>query len=239
MARGPETAGPRPVRGRPLKRLRYDEKLWAKIAALWHRERVREEYEASGWDRAAARKRANEEALEVARRNGWRGDLAALKGDLAELLTSELPTLGKRSGGHYWEEMLRDDLLALLEYPADALRSHLESYLRDEVRLRGRFAGREGFYKLALIISHTPCMDHIDKRNAFLAAVTEVGHDETYCDPELLRVLMHFLRGYTHKPFETRLGVSMPGTEPKRFTLAERGRRWLRSRSSRTRPLGP
>ncbi|MDH3628540.1 MAG: hypothetical protein OEV00_02075 [Acidobacteriota bacterium] len=218
---------PRPRQGRQLKRLRYDETLWAKIVALWHRERVREEYEASGWERSQARKKANQEALEVARQNGWRGEMADLKGDLAQLLTSDLPSLGRRTGGQYWEEMLRDDLLALLGHDPAMLRTQLMTYLRDEVRIRGRFSGREGFYKMALIISYTPCMDHIDHRNAFVEALTEIGHDEEFCDPELFKVLMKFLRAYTHKPFETRLGLSMPGTEPKRFGLAERGRRWL------------
>jgi hypothetical protein len=53
-------------------------------------------------------------------------------------------------------------------------------------------------------------MEHLERRNAFIAALGEIGHDSRLCDTEMYKVVMQFSRQYTLQPFETRLGFSMP-----------------------------
>ena len=79
----------------PLKSQSRDRLFWAKLTALWHRERMREVYAKTGVSPADARHRANREALDVAHKNGWRGQLPQLKAALSELIVNELPGRGR------------------------------------------------------------------------------------------------------------------------------------------------
>ena len=54
----------------PLKSQHQDRLFWAKLTALWHRERMREVYAKTGMEPHDARHRANKEALDVAIKNG-------------------------------------------------------------------------------------------------------------------------------------------------------------------------
>jgi len=204
---------PEPARGnRPLRSVRHDPYLWAKITALWHRERIRDQYAASGYSERQARHMANQEAVEIARSHGWKGNVRDLKSQLAQLITRDVPGLGRRRGAGpvYWEEALREDLLRVLSRDPERLRDELKDLLRRDVEQRGRFSGQLGLYRLGYIVSYVPTMDHLTHRNAFVATLIEVGHDYELCDRDLFRVVMKFLQQYTHKPFETRLGLSMP-----------------------------
>jgi hypothetical protein len=197
----------------PLKRQHEDPRFWAKLTALYHRERMREAYTASGERSHDARHRANREALEVAHRLGWRGNLPELKAELGELVVNDIPGRGKRDPGRrvrYWEEQVHVDLLRLLATQPATLKDELEFYLREEVQHRGRFSGRIGFYKLTHIVGYVPSMEHMEKRTAFLDALHAIGHDKMCCEREVYKVVLRLLRQYTRRPFETRLGVSMP-----------------------------
>jgi hypothetical protein len=197
----------------PLKRQHVDQMFWAKLTALWHRERMREVYISTGVEAHEARHRANREALEVAQKNGWTGQLPQFKTAMAELIVKELPSRGKVSPGHgvrYWEEQTHQDLMRILVLPAPQLEVELLGYLKDEVTRNGRFAGRTGFYKLTHIVGFMPTTEHLDKRQAFLRAINEIGHDRECADREIYRVVLRVLHTYTHKPFETRLGEPMP-----------------------------
>jgi hypothetical protein len=68
-------------------------------------------------------------------------------------------------------------------------------------------------------------MDHLAHRNAFVATLIEVGHDDELCDRDLFRVVLKFLHQYTHKPFESRLGQSMPDAPKGRRKPAAKRRR--------------
>lgn len=221
----------------PLKRLSADPLLWAKIAALWHRERVRGEYAASDHSTQLARKKANDEALEVARAHGFKGTLAELKKDLAELLVNDLPALRKRSsdGILYWEDVVQADMVRLLAGNPAHLRDGLKDYLREEVDLRGRFAGDVGLYRLIYVLGYVPAMEHLEQRNAFIAALGEIGHDSRMCDTEMYKVVMKYSRQYTLQPFETRLGFSMPKASGSR-PAASGGLGWRLRRLIRPRP---
>ena len=63
----------------PLKSQHMDPMFWAKLTALWHRERMRDLYVKTGEEPHEARHRANREALEIARKHGWAGQLPQLK----------------------------------------------------------------------------------------------------------------------------------------------------------------
>lgn len=197
----------------PLKSQHVDPNFWAKLTALWHRERMREVYVATGIDSAEARHRANREALEIAHKHGWSGQLPQLKAALSELIVNELPGRGKVRSGfgvRFWEERTHLDLMRILAHPAERLQQELVSFLKAEVELNGRLAGRTGFYKMTHIVGYMPTTDHMDKREAFLKALNEIGHDHTYADREIYRVVLRLLQAYTHRPFETRLGEPMP-----------------------------
>jgi len=197
----------------PLKSQHTDPQFWAKLAALWHRERMREVYAASGSPLHDARHRANREALEVARKHGWKGQLPQLKSALSELIVNDLPGRAKPRLGariRYWEEQTHKDMMRLLAHPAPKLEQELSIYLRDEVARHGRFAGRTGFYKLTLIVGYTPTTNFMEKREAFLRVLNEIGHDRECADIEIYRVTLRLLYAYTHRPFETRLGEPMP-----------------------------
>ena len=212
MRNQPDYGSPR---GLPLKRQSRDPRVWAKLTALYHRERMREVYTISGHYSHEARHRANHEALEVAHRLGWRGDLPQLKAELGELAVNEIPGRGKRDPGHgvrYWEEQVHVDLLRLLATDPVTLKDELEFYLREEVKRGGRFSGRNGLYKLTHIVGYVPSMEHMGRRTAFLHALHVIGNDRKCCDRELYKVVLRLLRQYTHRPFETRLGVSMPAS---------------------------
>ena len=56
-------------------------------------------------------------------------------------------------------------------------------------------------------------MDHLEQRNAFIAAMSEIGCDGDCCDRELYKCVMQLYHEFSHRPFETRLGFSMPGAE--------------------------
>ena len=197
----------------PLKSQHRDRIFWAKLTALWHRERIREVYIKTGVAPHDARHRANSEALDVARKNGWNGQLHQLKSELSELIVNELPGRGRPRPGagiHYWEEKTHRDIMRILAVPAPRLESELTSYLRTEVSRNGRFAGRTGFYKLTLIVGFLPTTDFLDKREAFLRALNMIGHDPLCAEREIYRVVLRLLKTYTHRPFETRLGEPMP-----------------------------
>ncbi len=197
----------------PLKSQRTDPQFWAKLTALWHRERMRDVYIATGEYPHDARHRANREALDVARKHGWNGQLPQLKAALSELIVNDLPGRGKPRPGmgiRYWEEQAHKDVMRILTYPAPQLEYELMSYLVKEVARNGRFTGRTGFYKLTLIVGLMPTTDFMDKREAFLRALNEIGHDPVCADREVYRVVLRLLQTYTHKPFETRLGEPMP-----------------------------
>lgn len=216
----------------PLKRLRHDPLFWAKITALWHRERVRDEYVASGYPSHEARKKANQEALEVARSRGWKGDLNDLKSQLGQLVANEIPELRRRGrpGIRYWEEVVHEDLLRMLESETENFKVELAGYLRNEALVRGRFSGHLGLYKLAFILGYVPSMDHLEKRNAFLATLLKVGHDLDLCDTKLFKIILRFSREFTLRPFETRLGFSMPRAERARRPAGPRPPEGKRSR---------
>ncbi len=197
----------------PLKSQHQDRIFWAKLTALWHRERMRDVYINSGETPHEARHRANREALDVAHRHGWRGQLPQLKAALGELIVNELPGRGRPQAGagiRYWEEKTHRDMMRMLSYPAPQLESELESYLLEEIAENGRLAGRNGFYKLTLIVGFMPTTEFIDKRAAFLRALNKIGHDPKCADREIYRVVLRLLQAHTHKPFETRLGEPMP-----------------------------
>jgi len=197
----------------PLKRQHVDQLFWAKLTALWHRERMREAYIASGVEPHEARHRANREAHEVALKHGWTGQLSQFKVALAELIVNELPNRGKRTPGQgvrYWEEQTHKDMMSILALAAPQLEVELVGYLKDEVARNGRLAGRTGFYKLTHIVGFMPTTEHHEKREAFLRALNEIGHDHACADREIYRVVLRVLHTYTHKPFETRLGEPMP-----------------------------
>ena len=207
------TSFSRPQKRLPLKSQHRDRLFWAKLTALWHRERMREVYSKSGASPADARHRANREALEVARKHGFNGQLPQLKAALSELIVNDLPGRGRPSPGmgiRYWEEQTHRDMMRILAYPASRLESELLAYLTEEVAQNGRLAGRTGFYKLTLIVGFLPTTDVMDKREAFLRALNRIGHDHTYADCEIYRVVLRLLQTYTHRPFETRLGEPMP-----------------------------
>lgn len=208
-------AGPygQPHRRLPLKSQHLDPQFWAKLTALWHRERMREIYVGTGIEPHEARHRANREALEVARKHGWAGHLPQLKAALSELIVNDLPARGKLRPGEgirFWEEQTHKDMMRILTLPAPRLEDELSGYLKDEVRRNGRLAGRTGFYKLTHIVGFMPTTEFMDKRVAFLRALNEIGHDPEYADKEIYRVALRLLHTYTHKPFETRLGEPMP-----------------------------
>lgn len=197
----------------PLKSQSRDRLFWAKLTALWHRERMREVYTRTGVSPADARHRANREALDVAHKNGWNGDLAQLKAALSELIVNELPGRGKLRPGtgiRFWEERTHRDIMRILAYPARRLESELTSYLMAEVAQNGRLTGRIGLYKLTLIVGFLPTTEFMDKREAFLRVLNRIGHDDEYADREIYRVVLRLLQTYTHRPFETRLGEPMP-----------------------------
>lgn len=197
----------------PLKSQHMDPQFWAKLTALWHRERMREVYVASGELPHDARHRANREALDVARKHGWHGQLPQFKAALSELIVNDLPGRGKPRPGmgiRYWEEQAQKDVMRILAFPAPRLEQELLSYLANEVAQNGRFAGRTGFYKLTLIVGFMPTTDYLDKREAFLRVLNEIGHDPVYADREIYRVVLRLLQAFTHRPFETRLGEPMP-----------------------------
>ena len=151
----------------PLKSQHMDPQFWAKLTALWHRERMREVYIASGELPHEARHRANREALDVARKHGWNGQLPQLKAALSELIVNDLPGRGKPRPGmgiRYWEEQAHEDVMRILAHPAPRLEQELLSYLINEVAQYGRLAGRTGFYKLTLIVGFMPTTDFMDKR---------------------------------------------------------------------------
>jgi hypothetical protein len=213
---------------RPLRSVRHDPFLWAKITALWHRERIRDQYMAAGYTERQARNQANQEAVEIARSHGWKGDVRELKAQLADLIAHELPTVGRVAGRGplYWEEAVRAELLRVLAHPPERLRDELKDFLRREVDVRGRFSGQLGLYRLGYVVSFVPTMDHLTHRNAFVATLIEVGHDDDLCDRDLFRMVLRFLHQYTHRPFESRLGQSMP--EETRGRKAARPKRRLR-----------
>ncbi len=197
----------------PLKSQSRDRLFWAKLTALWHRERMREVYARTGVSPADARHRANREALDVARKHGWNGQLPQLKAALSELVVNELPGRGKPSPGtgiRFWEEKTYRDIMRILAYPAARMENKLMLYLMEEVEQNGRLAGRIGFYKLTLIVGFLPTTEFMDKREAFLRVLNRIGHDHKYADREIYRVVLRLLQSYTHRPFETRLGEPMP-----------------------------
>jgi hypothetical protein len=197
----------------PLKSQSRDRLFWAKLTALWHRERMREVYTRTGVSPADARHRANREALDVARKHGWNGELAQLKAALSELIVNELPGRGKPRPGagiHFWEEKTYRDIMRILAYPTARMENSLMLYLMEEVEENGRLAGRIGFYKLTLIVGFLPTTEFMDKREAFLRVLNRIGHDSKYADREIYRVVLRLLQTYTHRPFETRLGEPMP-----------------------------
>ena len=197
----------------PLKSQSRDRLFWAKLTALWHRERMREVYARTGVSPADARHRANREALDVARKHGWNGELAQLKAALSELIVNELPGRGKPRPGagiHFWEEKTYRDIMRILAYPTARMENSLMLYLMEEVEENGRLAGRIGFYKLTLIVGFLPTTEFMDKREAFLRVLNRIGHDSKYADREIYRVVLRLLQTYTHRPFETRLGEPMP-----------------------------
>jgi hypothetical protein len=197
----------------PLRRLQSDRHLWAKVAALWHRERMREEYASAGYTPQAARKRANEEALELAKSRGWRGTLGDLKHQLSDLLDPKPPAGPQprwHRGTRYWEDVVRRDIRAMLARSPEDLRLALVEYLREEIRVRGRWTGQTGVYKMAFLVGFVPPMQFLRRRNAFIDGLSAIGHDPDLCDPELFRVVMRILRPYTMRPFESRQGFSMP-----------------------------
>ena len=197
----------------PLKSQSRDWLFWAKLTALWHRERMREVYVRTGVSPADARHRANREALDVARKHGWNGELAQLKAALSELIVNELPGRGKPRPGtgiHFWEEKTYRDIMRILAYPTARMENRLMLYLMEEVEENGRLAGRIGFYKLTLIVGFLPTTEFMDKREAFLRVLNRIGHDSKYADREIYRVVLRLLQTYTHRPFETRLGEPMP-----------------------------
>ena len=197
----------------PLKSQHRDRLFWAKLTALWHRERMRDVYIKTGMPAHDARHRANMEALDVAVKNGWRGQLPQLKAALSELIVNELPGRGKSRPGqgiHFWEERTHQDIMRILAYPAPRLEHELMSHLMREVAENGRFVGRTGFYKLTLIVGYMPTTDFLDKREAFLRVLNKIGHDPVCAEREIYRVVLRLLKTYTHRPFETRLGEPMP-----------------------------
>jgi hypothetical protein len=174
---------------------------------------MREVYAKTGVSPADARHRANREALDVARKHGWNGELAQLKAALSELIVNELPGRGKPRPGagiHFWEEKTYRDIMRILAYPAARMENSLMLYLMEEVEENGRLAGRIGFYKLTLIVGFLPTTEFMDKREAFLRVLNRIGHDSKYADREIYRVVLRLLQTYTHRPFETRLGEPMP-----------------------------
>jgi hypothetical protein len=174
---------------------------------------MREVYVKTGVSPAEARHRANREALEVAHKNGWSGQLPQLKAALSELIVNELPGRGRTRPGagiHFWEEKTHRDIMRILAHPAPRLERELTSYLMEEVAKNGRLAGRTGFYKLTLIVGFLPTTDFLDKREAFLRALNKIGHDPMCAEREIYRVVLRLLKTYTHRPFETRLGEPMP-----------------------------
>ena len=207
-----------PQAGLPLKSEHMDPQFWAKLTALWHRERMREAYIATGVNPAKARHRANREALDIAHKHGWSGELPQFKAELAELIVNELPGRGKVRPGfgvRFWEERIQRDLMRVLAYPAERIEPELGRYLRQEVETNGRFAGRTGLYKLTHIVGFTPTTEHMAKRDAFLRVLNEIGNDREYADLEIYRVVLRLLQAYTHRPFETRLGEPMPTRGPR------------------------
>ena len=197
----------------PLKSQHMDPMFWAKLTALWHRERMRELYVKTGEEPHEARHRANREALEIARKHGWAGQLPQLKAALSELIVNDLPGRGRvqqGSGVRFWEEAAHRDIMNILKLEPAALETELVGYLKDQVSLHGRFAGRTGFYKLTHVVGFTPTTHFMEKREAFLRALNEVGHDPQLADREIYRVVLRLLKDYTHRPFETRLGEPMP-----------------------------
>ncbi len=202
-----------PTQRLPLKSQHSDKLFWAKLTALWHRERMREVYIKTGMQPHDARHRANEEALDVALKNGWRGQLPQLKAQLSELVVNGLSGRGKPRPGQgivFWEEKVHRDIMQMLALPAPRLESELVSYLMEDVVLNGRFVGRNGFYRLSLIVGFLPTTDYLDKREAFLRALNSIGHDPRCSEREIYRVVLRLLKTYTHRPFETRLGEPMP-----------------------------
>jgi len=200
----------------PLKRRSGEKIFWVKLVALWHRERMRAVYKTTGHSRADSRHRANREAMELANRNGWAVKLPEFKAGLAEFVVQDLASRGRPARGRgirFWEEQAQLDLLALLREPPPRIRKKLERYLRNEAKRNGRFEGREGFYRMTHIASYVPTMDHLEQRNAFIAAMSEIGCDGDYCDRELYKCVMQLYHEFSHRPFETRLGFSMPGAE--------------------------
>ncbi len=207
-----------------VQRLRDDPMLWAKLAALWHRERVRASLVNCGSSPVDARHRANEEALDVARNHGWRGTLAELKQDLGHLVASEIPRI-HRDGGRNWEERTHSTLLRILSLPPDELRTSLESFMAEDARKEGSFAGHQGLYRLAFVLGYVPTMDDFERRNAFLVAMSEIGNDRELCDRMLYRIVLRLARPSTFRPFESRLGVPTPrprATKPRRRGLLDR-----------------
>ncbi len=204
-----------PSKRLPLKSQHGDRQFWAKLTALWHRERMRDVYIKTGTEPHEARHRANEEALDVALKNGWRGQLPQLKAALSELVVNELSGRGKAKPGQsvvFWEEQVHRDIMRMLALPADRLERELVSYLMGDVALNGRFVGRNGFYRLSLILGFLPTTDYMDKREAFLRALNKIGHDHRCAEREIYRVVLRLLKAYTHRPFETRLGEPMPSS---------------------------
>jgi hypothetical protein len=118
------------------------------------------------------------------------------------------------SGTRSWEETVRADMQRMLALPPEALQGALSRYLRGVVAEEGRIDGPEGLYKLAYLIGFVPTMEHMNRRNAFLRALTEVGNDPQAVEPDLYRVVFRILRPFTMRPFESRQGFSMPALPP-------------------------
>ena len=228
----------------PLRRFRRDPLLRAKVAALWHRERMRETYVRAGYTAAAARVRANREAHDVALRMGWKGDLGRLKHELADLLDPKPSPVERRIFGseRYWEDDVRERLKRLLALTPNALAGGIHELIARDAEIGGPFRGQEGMYKLAYLIGFIPPLDNLARRNAFIRGLSAACRHPDRCDPEMFAVVFRLLRPYTLKPFEARVGFSMPppapaeGRDPKQDALPTRRRfARLRNRLSRRR----
>jgi hypothetical protein len=211
-------ADPERIPGRPLLRARQDPQLWGKVAALWHRERARDLYRAAGYEPHDARQRANDEALDIARRNGFRGGMPELKTELAALLDHRLDKGARRgrSTSRYWEDEVDDVLLHIVALEPSDLRTALKEFLLAEVSGAGPFTGKVGLYKLAYIVGFVPPLEELPRRNAFIEALSEVGQHTRCTEPGLFGVVFRLSRPYTLKSFEERLGLT-----------GEQRRRWL------------
>ncbi len=202
-------------RGRPLKRLSADPKLWGKVHALWHRERRFDELVHLGDSPQVARELANQEALEVARSFGWNGKLSALKVAMSDLLENRFPGLKTYRGRRIiktWNDYVHEDLLHLLQNPPGLLRKRFVEWARGEAGFRGSFWGEEGRKKLSIILDYTPPKTHEEHRQAFLLAIADIGEDPKLSEPGFVTWLYREKRPSLSEPFEKRTGVPMPET---------------------------